>query len=278
MKKELQSKIANICDIAITRHCWGAKISNSPNGNMPRFLITDYRALATITGIVRYHVYRENLQEQIFYRGQRDEWPLKPSLYRFCDNKEKVELAEQWREKVLEIVKEENFDFEGSDDAREAMAQHYGLATSFIDVVDHIQTALWFAYDGMTEKENVGFIYIVSVPQDKATVIDLRNKPSKWLRPHTQQAFCFRMNEAKEFGRISERYHIMTLVIPKDLLRLWSNYDVVKHEYIYPPNSFDDGITFWRKAENRLKEEGLGIKPEEWIQQELARRRKNEIR
>ena len=42
----------------------------------------------------------------------------------------------------------------------------------------------------------------MSVPQDKATVIDLRNKPSKWLRPHTQQAFCFRMKHVKELGKI----------------------------------------------------------------------------
>lgn len=277
MKKELLSKIVKVCDAAITRHCWGAKISNSSKGNMPRFLITDYRALATITGIVRYYVHRENIQEQIFYRGQREERTLKPSLYRYCDSKEKVSLAEQWREKVLEIVKEEDFDFVGSDDEREAMAQHYGLATSFVDVVDHIQTALWFAYDGMTEEESVGYIYILSVPQDKATVIDLRNKPSKWLRPHTQQAFCFRMKHVKELGKISERYHIMTLVIPKDLLRLWSNYDVVKKEYMYPPDQIDSGADFWKKAEKQLKEEGLGIKPEEWIQQELERR-KNEIR
>ena len=277
MEKKLQSEIVRICNSVITKHDFGAKISNSARGKIPRFLITDYRALGTITGIVRYYVHKEQLKEQIFYRGQRKEWILKPSLYRCCDTKEKLLLAEQWRAKSLAIVKEEKFDFDGTDDEREAMAQHYGLATSFIDVVDHIQTALWFAYDGMTEEESVGYIYILSVPQDKATVIDLRNKPSKWLRPHTQQAFCFRMKHVKELGKISERYHIMTLVIPKDLLRLWSNYDVVKKEYMYPPDQIDSGADFWKKAEKRLKEEGLGIKPEEWIQQELERR-KNEIR
>ena len=273
MEKKLQSEIVRICNSVITKHYFGAKISNSTSGKIPRFLITDYRALGAITGIVRYYVHKEQLREQIFYRGQHEEWPLKPSLYRNCDTKEKMLLAEQWRAKALEIVKEEKFDFDGTDDEREAMAQHYGLATSFVDVVDHIQTALWFAYDGMTEKESVGYIYILSVPQDKATVIDLRDKPSKWLRPHTQQAFCFRMNQPKEFGKISERYHIMTLVIPKDLLRLWSNYDVVKREYIYPPNLFDDGITFGKKAENRLKDAGFDVNPEKWIQQELIRRR-----
>ncbi len=201
MNRKLRSEILRVCDVAIKRHCWGARISNSSKGNMPRFLITDYRALGVITGIVRYHVHRGKIQEQIFYRGQREEWTLKSSLYRGCETKERMVLAEEWRTNVLKIVKEQRFDFEGTDDEREAMAQHYGLATSFIDVVDHIQTALWFAYDKMSDENSVGYIYILSVPKDKAVVIDLRDKPSQWLRPHTQQAFCFRMNQAKELGK-----------------------------------------------------------------------------
>ena len=39
------------------------------------------------------------------------------------------------------------FDPIGTDDEREALAQHYGLKTRFLDVVDNVQSALWFAYD-----------------------------------------------------------------------------------------------------------------------------------
>lgn len=270
MNAKLRNEITKVCNAEITKHLWGVQISNSPNGNMPRFLITDYRALGLLTGIIRYYAHRENISEQIYYRGQSKEWPLKPSLYRYCTSTRKLQLAEIWKTRALEVISEEQFDFNGTNDEREALAQHYGLSTSFIDVVDHIQTALWFACDKLTENESVGYVYVLSIPREKAKVIDLRNKPSKWLRPHTQQAFCFKMNKITELGKISGRYHIMTFVIPKDLLRRWSNYDAILKEYMYPPLSDDNGAQFWDKAEQRLRNAGLETNPEKWIGQQLA--------
>lgn len=182
----------------------------------------------------------------------------------------KTSISRNWKTRALEVISEEQFDFNGTNDEREALAQHYGLSTSFIDVVDHIQTALWFACDKLTENESVGYVYVLSIPREKAKVIDLRNKPSKWLRPHTQQAFCFKMNKITELGKISGRYHIMTFVIPKDLLRRWSNYDAILKEYMYPPLSDDNGAQFWDKAEQRLRNAGLETNPEKWIEQQLA--------
>lgn len=265
MKKEIIEEIIGVCDKEIAAKMWGAKLSNSPNGNMARYLITDYRAFGLLTGIVRHYVFKNDIDEQVFYRGQNAEWPLKPKLYRNCCTKESLLLAEQWKEKAMEAVEEAQFDFDGTAIEREALAQHYGLATSFIDIVDHIQTALWFAYDNMRAESDVGYIYIISVPKEKATIIDLRNKPSQWLRPHIQQAFCFKMNEPKEFGKISERYHIMTFVVPKDLLKIWSGYDFLSHECMYPPE--DSGLTFWKKAELNLGQKGLSSTPYVWIKQ-----------
>ena len=90
-----------------------------------------------------------------------------------------------------------HFDPRGTDDEREALCQHYGLRTRCIDLVDNIQTALWFAYDRSFIKddreqrfdEDVGYVYVIAVPNDdtKVKIIDLREKPSNFLRPHTQQ-------------------------------------------------------------------------------------------
>ena len=118
----------------------------------------------------------------------------------------------------------------GTDDEREALCQHYGLHTRWLDIVDHIQTALWFAYDrtyvdDMREQrfdEDVGYIYIIAVPDDEAKVkiIDLREKPSQFLRPHTQQAFAMRTtNSSKELGKLSA-YQVATLIIPVQLKRI----------------------------------------------------------
>lgn len=276
MRKELIEQITRICDAEIAKKMWGARIHNS-EGNIARYLITDFRAFGLLSGMIRYISYRERIDEKIFYRGQNQEWPLKPKLYRSnpSDHKknlsnEEIKLANEWMNYALKIVEEEGFDFAGTDDERTAMAQHYGLATDFIDVVDHIQTALWFAYDGLPDNASVGYVYILSVPLYKAKIIDLRNKPSEWLRPQVQQAFCFKMNKATEFGKISERYHVMTLVVPRDLLRLWSNYDVIGKSFMYPPDDTDRACYYWSKAEQHLNADGLRTTPTEWISRKLS--------
>lgn len=267
MKKGIIEEIVRVCDKEIAGRMWGAKLSNCSKGNMPRYLITDFRAFGLLTGIVRYYTYREKLDEQIFYRGQSAEWPLKPKLYRNCCSKESVGLADQWKTEALNVIKKARFDFDGTLDEREALSQHYGLATSFIDVVDHIQTALWFAYNDMPDGNDVGYVYVIAVPKNKATIIDLRNKPSQWLRPHIQQAFCFKMNNITQFGRISERYHIMSFVIPKNLLKIWSGYGFLTPECMYPPEEKDRGLSFWRDAALSLEKAGLGLNPDQWIKQ-----------
>ena len=278
MKKCFVEQITRTCDIEIAKRAWGARINNT-NGNIARYLITDFRAFGLLTGMIRYISHRENINEKIFYRGQNQEWILKPKLYRPIPaeskenlSEEKIGLANEWMNRALKIVEEEDFDFAGTDNERKAMAQHYGLATDFVDVVDNIQTALWFAYDGLPDNASVGYVYVISVPLHKAAIIDLRNKSSEWLRPQVQQAFCFKMNKITEFGKISERYHIMTFVIPRGLLRLWSNHDVIGHDFMFPPYENDRANYFWSKAERRLKEAGIGTSPTEWISRKVAER------
>lgn len=269
MEEAVREKIERICDEELSKRIWGAKLSKANKGGMPRYLITDYRAFGLVTGIIRYYIHSKNINEKLFYRGQTEEWPLKPSLYRNVETHHKMDLANAWRVKALKILDEEKFDYKGTEDEREALAQHYGLATQFIDIIDHFQTALWFACDGQKDNNSVGYIYVISVPEDKATIIDLRNKPSKWLRPHVQQGFCFKMNRISQCGRIPNDYHIMTLVVPRELLERWSNYDVIKHNYMYPPEEDDSSYGFWQKVENHLKKDGLGTTPQKWIEERM---------
>ena len=123
-----------VCDSELEKRMWGAKLPNG-KGKIRRYLITDFRAFGLITGIARYLVKSEEKEERIFYRGQAEEWVLKPKLYRDCNTKIEIELANKWKEKALEIALQEGFDYRGKEenvaDYREALAQHYGLATSF---------------------------------------------------------------------------------------------------------------------------------------------------
>ena len=82
MEEVVRKEIEKICNEELAKRTWGAKLSKANKGGMPRYLITDYRAFGLVTGIVRYFIHRENIQERLFYRGQTEEWALKPSLYR----------------------------------------------------------------------------------------------------------------------------------------------------------------------------------------------------
>lgn len=88
----------------------------------------------------------------------------------------------------------------------------------------------------------------------------MREKPSQFLRPHTQQAFAMRTaNPSKELGKLSA-YQVATLIIPRPLLKIWSNYDNIPAKYMYPNNVTDAGLRFWEQAVERVTATGLDIK------------------
>lgn len=242
-----------------SRH-WGAVAPGSSPSGAKRFYIFDYRALGLVTGIYRYKLRNEAVS--LFYRGQTEDWPVSASIYRKTAKTNQQDAAIEWEQGILTEIKP-LFDPEGTDDEREALAQHYGLHTRFIDVVDNIQTAIWFAYDGQSSSENkydddVGYISILGLPNDDGgVIIDLRKKPSQWLRPHVQQAFSYRAkNPGKQHGCI-DRFHLATLIIPRPLMHDWANYDYIGHDMFYPSASHDAGLRFWTKAKETAESKGF---------------------
>ena len=238
----------------LEKRYWGISVCSNKASKKHRFIITDYRGLMLSIGIARYY-YKKHSHERLFYRGQTQDWPLRPSLYRCCKNKNDLKKYKEWHDKAMDAIEKE-FDPKGTPEEREARAQHYGLPTEFIDVVDHAQAALWFACNETDNEarqdESVGYIYVIRVPED-AKIIDLRDKPSEWLRPHLQQAFCVRfLRPDKKLGDLSD-YRVMTLIIPKEELRKWSNYDNVSCDKMFPNEQLDSGLVYWEKARKLLQ-------------------------
>lgn len=259
------AEISSSIDKQLSDRHWGIRAKGNSPGKHPRYYIMDYRGLALATGIIRYAYHKNKPGTQIFYRGQRRDWELWTSLYRNCSNKTETEEADLWLRDALKSITTA-FDPEGTDDEREALAQHYGLKTRFLDVVDNVQSALWFAYDHIETDDphfddSVGYIQAIAVPSADFTVIDLRNKPSEWLRPHVQQGFAIKRNVPNaELGKIS-KYLVATFIISRENLRLWSNYDNLPHDYFYPSAAVDKGMTHWEKANSKLKSDGIEIFP-----------------
>lgn len=265
-RKTLRERIDKTIGYELDKNRWGACAPGSLD-QVKHFYITDFRALNLATGIIRYSLKGTNTK--VYYRGQERNYSLVPSLYRFCKTGKDTIEAERKLDAILECIKP-HFDPKGTDDEREALCQHYGLHTRCLDIVDNIQTALWFAYDRTYANplrdqrfdEDVGYIYVIAVPDDssKVKIIDLREKPSQFLRPHTQQAFIMKTaNPGKELGKLAA-YQVATFIVPRPLLKLWSNYDNIPSTYMYPNDITDAGLRFWENAVEEVSKVGLDIK------------------
>lgn len=257
-----------LTDELAKRH-WGV-LKSKKDSELIEYFITDLRGLSLAMGLIRYTL--KNSGARVVYRGQDRDYPLLPSLYRTCRSSEDIELLEDRLKEVLDIISDEFYP-EGSCEEREAVCQHYGMPTRFLDVADNIQTALWFAYDRTTvdkgrevlDSDDVGYINILAVPDDpkQIKVVDLRDQPSKFLRLHTQQAFAMKKAAPGRDDGLFNPYNAAKFLIPRDLLRLWSNHDNIPYEYMFPSESLDEGLRCWEALESKLKEND--IEPEKYL-------------
>ncbi|MFX0123762.1 MAG: FRG domain-containing protein [Candidatus Hodarchaeota archaeon] len=85
--------------------------------------------------------------------------------------------------------------------AWEPVMQHYGYKTRWLDLVDNVPIAVWFASDKDDSKQSYGYIFVYGVRVDRKIargvwegiyhrLIDLREATGpRALRPHMQHAF-----------------------------------------------------------------------------------------
>jgi hypothetical protein len=251
---------------------WGALAEGHSPGGAPRLYILDIRGLFLAAGILRYTLAPYNVR--VLYRGQTRDWEARAAIFRGVTCSADAQARSAWLGKVLDIIKD-RFDIEGTSDAREALAQHYGLPSRWLDLVDNVQTACWFAYsDGRDEwdlaagevDDAVGYVHAFACPNDKvglATAYDLREKPSTWLRPHIQQAWALRGGAPeRHLGRLF-RFQLVTFVVPRPLLRLWSGFDGISPRMFFPNEKEDTGLQYWRAATEDLTAQGLWPPP--WL-------------
>ncbi|ADL34651.1 FRG domain-containing protein [Butyrivibrio proteoclasticus B316] len=163
-----------------------------------------------------------NKYGDVYFRGQTSLYNGKmiPSLYRGQERLDSI--TEKYNRRINKVVKSKGF--KGYDRAIfEPLIQHYGIKTPYIDLVDNVWVALWFAlHEAQTKIINsheyvyyydskAKFSYIVLMLSDatkgkeekpgvyvgeKTTLIDLRKSTSSvFLRPHAQHAYMIKKNE-----------------------------------------------------------------------------------
>jgi len=138
----------------------------------------------------------------ILVRGQAEDYKgMIPKLFRStsggADPKTLEKAEEAFIKRFRDRIKQERFKRE----PLAALLQHYGFNTSWLDLVDNLWVAVWFASHtidaGNVNKRNTGngWLYFLCTERDPKykTVVDIRSEHHGLsLRPHTQHGWSLR--------------------------------------------------------------------------------------
>ncbi len=214
--------------------------------------------------------------EGIYFRGQRKLYgSLPPTLYRGLAS---TKAQDKKHEAVAELI--DRFKASGSifgvfgAYAHEPLLQHYGISTTWIDLVDNLWVALWFACHRAMSIGKMGeymhferrlpsdadkYAYVLLVAADisrrsrmkpgyffgdKTELVDLRMAaPSIFLRPHAQHGLLFRLKGGiggRPLDYVSQVRGVIRVELGKALDWLGSGKMVNTHS-LFPPPYYDSG-------------------------------------
>lgn len=175
-----------------------------------------------LTQFIGFGKYKNNKVGNVFLRGQTSlyDGSIIPSLYRGKTSLDSITSKYDIRIKnIINTVKHFN---KYDKLVFEPLIQHYGIKTPWIDVVDNVWVALWFAlHQAKTltinsreyvyyfdNKNEFSYIYLLASDAlqetdhsgvyvgEETKLVDLRKSlPSFFLRPHAQHAYMLRKSE-----------------------------------------------------------------------------------
>lgn len=175
------------------------------------------------------HIRAKSHNKSVYFRGQSKLYPtMPPTLYRGITKPQARDKRDAEMQLLLRDIRRNQHVLRAvSDHVREPILQHYGLRTRWLDVVDNVWIALWFAcYTAHSFgkhgeylhfekrvvrhlKPNMSFAYILlleaaAAPDSKlgpgcfkdgdSATIDLRiAAPSHFVRPHAQHGLVVKV-------------------------------------------------------------------------------------
>ena len=237
------------------------------------FLIETPHALSQLAGYVKYCLSSDG---PVFFRGQTSHYPtMYPSLFSpMKKSKQRLSPGTCIHRVTLSrnFIKEECQDAfltNTPQEAQEAILQHYGLKTRWLDLVDNVWSALWFAtHTAHTlkndkyvhyeqNKEKFSYIYMLQFGKPEREVIngihitgkgmqiaDLRiAAPSTYLRPHSQHG-VLAMRQDLRTGDGADYSDCVALVMQIDTEKAlsWLGHSIlVQDSFMFPSPKYDQG-------------------------------------
>ena len=233
------------------------------------FDVESPHALSQIAGYAKYCLSEGG---PVYFRGQAKHYEkMRPSLFRGVATSA---TADARIRKLRDYIRSQS----GSGDifikntpehAYEPILQHYGFKTRWLDVVDNVWSALWFACH-MTHavgkndqylhfdlnKNNHSYIYLMQFGAPEKSlesglsrtakmmrVIDLRvAAPSMYLRPHSQHGVLARRGEITDQDMDYSDCVVLVLRIKTEKALEWLGTSPLSQtNFMFPPPTVDQG-------------------------------------
>lgn len=226
-----------------------------------------------LTQFIGFGKYKNNKVGNVFLRGQTSlyDGSIIPSLYRGKNRLDSI--TEKYDRRIKNIINTVKHFKEYDKLVLEPLIQHYGIKTPWIDVVDNVWVALWFAlHQAKTviinsreyvyyfdRKNEFSYIYLLASDAlqesdrsgvylgEKTTMVDLRKSlPSFFLRPHAQHAYMIKKNEP--YPADYSDLIVGVAKIPTELGMKWlGNNDFLTLSSLFPAAYFDSGYAVMLK-------------------------------
>lgn len=215
-------------------------------------------------------------QENVYFRGQGTTYPsLAPSLFRGLLGTQGAQAPRSAAKNktIREVVNASPTFSRFNAVAHEPLLQHYGLQTTWLDIVDNIWVALWFAVhrahasgvggqylhferrNPFEDKTGRAFILLVATEAEVTPVpgfykgpntetVDLRIcAPSIFLRPHSQHGLLFRMRGKGTLRPVDYSPQIRGIISIglRDALHWLGDAPTLSTHGLFPPPFYDQG-------------------------------------
>lgn len=234
--------------------------------------ILDIHTPHALIQAVGYLKYARRTQGPVLFRGQNTTYPtMKPSLYRsITTERGKHSRDRQLKEYIDEAASANAFIGLFPDYVREPLLQHYGIRTRWLDLVDNVWTALWFAcqeslatgplgqYLHFTPSQSkTAYVVLLQggaettdaneaglLTSNKTLIIDLRRAaPSTYLRPHAQHALLMRRTAYPDAQSMDLSEFIVGIIrVEPAKAREWLGYGQLSTtRHAFPPPYYDEG-------------------------------------
>lgn len=253
----------------------GCTFTEDKNSKCDVYHVNSPHALAQAAGYFKYMSGKNSAS--IFYRGQRQVYQsLSPTLFRHVKGqKAQSDRIRAARETYHEIARRNEIFDKVPSEAQEPILQHYGLKTSWLDLVDNVWIALWFAChnarttgkyekylhferrDYIADLNPYAYILLIEAPntlshpyvpglyRDKdAELVDLRvAAPSVFLLPHAQHGVLFRLRGDRVRRPVDYKSKIRGIIRTelRQALAWLGSGDLTGTHSLFPPAYYDKG-------------------------------------